>query len=310
MIIRKIYVPFNVRLSPSFVNSVKTYRKLGKNLFLVREPSQIIAEIDRVFGKGKPLEFLGRGGLYLCVVEKIADKERLTGLPTNYRYYLHPSIVNFLLACDLIKSFFFTFDIQFGVDVTDDGKLLLSFFTRGWYMHPTLNMYPTLNKELPFFEEVDIRKAKNLYQKIVGVSSNSQFRRLQRALKFYTQTLFTNHKELIFVMYWQSLEALFSLEDREVTHQLCERIACVLRPPGQKRKEIYHKLKELYAIRSRIVHGGDISEEEIAKNLKELADISRNVLKKILKSRELLNLYKQKDSKKLRKYFITKLFSK
>jgi len=166
-----------------------------------------------------------------------------------------------------------------------------------------------LHQKAPLFEQTDVRQAASLYQTIEGIFSNSQLERLKQALRFYAQTLFIDQWDLIFVMCWQSLEALFSLEPFEVSHQLSERAACILHPPGQARKEAYEMLKNLYRVRSNIMHGRSVgrSEEKMNQNLKDLSNIARNILKKILKSRQLLDLYKEKDEK-IREYFHKRLF--
>jgi hypothetical protein len=55
------------------------------------------------------------------------------------------------------------------------------------------------------------------------------------------------------------LEALISSSPTEVTHQVAERVACLLEPPGDGRIGDYKK-KQAYNFRSKVVHGSTIKE--------------------------------------------------
>jgi len=72
-------------------------------------------------------------------------------------------------------------------------------------------------------------------------------------------------KDIGFVSYMTVLEALFNVgvKDRSVTDKISEGVAFILSKDKGKRKEIKKDIKKLYAIRSKVIHGGStISEED------------------------------------------------
>jgi hypothetical protein len=60
--------------------------------------------------------------------------------------------------------------------------------------------------------------------------------------------------------YITALEALVSSSPTEVTHQVAERVACLLEPPCVGRIDAYKRVKLAYSIRSKVVHGAAIKE--------------------------------------------------
>lgn len=79
--------------------------------------------------------------------------------------------------------------------------------------------------------------------------------RLSIALGYLWSALTTSHAELCFSAFCMALEALVSTQRNEITHILAERCAVLIRPPGADRIAAYEELKQLYTIRSAIVHG-------------------------------------------------------
>lgn len=57
------------------------------------------------------------------------------------------------------------------------------------------------------------------------------------------------------IQYCSALEALVSTSHTELGHQVSERVACLLSPPGPDRIGIFRIVKEAYGYRSRAVHG-------------------------------------------------------
>ena len=70
--------------------------------------------------------------------------------------------------------------------------------------------------------------------------------------------------------YCTAFEALFASSTGELTHQLAERVACFLEPPGEARVQIFKTFKLAYGFRSRIAHGGTV----VKKDLPELIEMS------------------------------------
>jgi hypothetical protein len=65
-------------------------------------------------------------------------------------------------------------------------------------------------------------------------------------------------------LYVTALEALVSSSSTEVTHQVAERVACLLEPPWKGRVDAYRKMKQAYSYRSKVVHGASFKESAFA----------------------------------------------
>jgi hypothetical protein len=79
--------------------------------------------------------------------------------------------------------------------------------------------------------------------------------RLGVALGYLWSALTTTHIELSFAALCMALEAVASTANSEVTHILAERCAILARRSGPGRQLAYAEIKQLYALRSKIVHG-------------------------------------------------------
>ncbi|MBD2294445.1 hypothetical protein H6G06_13385 [Anabaena sphaerica FACHB-251] len=90
--------------------------------------------------------------------------------------------------------------------------------------------------------------------------------------------------------YCSALEALFSTSQAELAHQLSERLAFFISTSSEERLNIYKQTKQAYTVRSKIVHGSTIRENDIdkVKELSEFCDTSlRKAMNKILSSPDL-----------------------
>lgn len=79
--------------------------------------------------------------------------------------------------------------------------------------------------------------------------------RLSVALGYLWSALTTSHPELSFVALCMALEALASTSCNEITHILAERCATLVHKRGTARVLMYEEVKDLYNLRSKIVHG-------------------------------------------------------
>ena len=86
-----------------------------------------------------------------------------------------------------------------------------------------------------------------------------------------------------------AMEALFGDgEPGSVAYKVAMRCACWLHPPGDVRVELFSKIKNYYSIRSKAVHGGELSsllKEEVV----ELEEIVRRSLLKFLEQQKGLS---------------------
>lgn len=119
--------------------------------------------------------------------------------------------------------------------------------------------------------------------------------RFVRAFQFFTNAcrLENPHR---FVALMTCLEALFCTTSREITFQLASRIAWFLYPDNfNDRRRLFADVKDLYGIRSKIVHGGKYSISKIENTVDALEDLVRDVFNKILSDEKVYNLFFNKD---------------
>jgi hypothetical protein len=152
--------------------------------------------------------------------------------------------------------------------------------------------------------------------------------RLSVALGYLWSGLTSQHPELAFVSFCTSLEALASTSQNEIAHILAERCAVLVHPPGTERVAMYTQIKDLYALRSNIVHGrsaprkGPVSWETLAISAKQslvprsevtkLLGVTTQVLKSVLARPQLLELLyvrrsKDKELEAMNQYYLNLL---
>jgi len=152
--------------------------------------------------------------------------------------------------------------------------------------------------------------------------------RLSVALGYLWSGLTSPHPELAFVAFCTSLEAIASTSQNEITHILAERCAVLVHPPGLERVVMYGQIKDLYSLRSKIVHGrsaprkGPINWETLAVTAKQslvprsevvkLLGVTIQVLNSVLARPKLLELLhvkrsEEKASEAMNEYFLNLL---
>jgi hypothetical protein len=101
-----------------------------------------------------------------------------------------------------------------------------------------------------------------------------------------------------YLWFWIALEALFGPEDsNELSHKLAERIAFFIAESPEGAREIFHKAKKCYGVRSKIVHGRWKSSPEIDQLMEDTEAIVRTSFRHIIEKPGLLSIFtsKQRD---------------
>jgi hypothetical protein len=124
----------------------------------------------------------------------------------------------------------------------------------------------------------------NLYRFIdlLGVPS---FRLAVDALCTY------HHQEssrMMVAMLWSGIEALFSVQS-ELRFRLAVYIAVLVAPRGKERKAVYQKVKKLYDVRSKAVHGSKLKSEQIDQHLLEVRELLSRMLCRLVEAGKVLS---------------------
>lgn len=104
------------------------------------------------------------------------------------------------------------------------------------------------------------------FAKLVNVPSFSM------AVDALTTYHFQSNSRMSIAMLWSGIEALFNIHS-EISFRLAIYVAVVLEAPGPKRREIYQRVKKLYSIRSKAVHGASLSESKGDEHILDVRDI-------------------------------------
>lgn len=111
--------------------------------------------------------------------------------------------------------------------------------------------------------------------------------------------------------YCSHFEALLSTNSAELSHQLSERAAFLLRASPDERFEHFKKTKRAYAIRSKVVHGDVVSKKQIP-DLKDIAthcdQTARELLAFIMGSEDLKALFNGNNSDALDDFLLKRIF--
>lgn len=179
-------------------------------------------------------------------------------------------------AANLIKPIYFHAGPCITVQIDDSGKRSVVGLQPGEWGIPDALWDGGGNP--PQMGPRDLPIIRRYYAVLQEVSSGA-VARLKSALRFYLRTLLTKDADLLYLLQWQVLEALFPRENTEITHQLCERAAGIIAPFGTDRQKHYRNLKRLYGQRSALVHGRGY---KFASEYKEMAEYVRMILKAVL----------------------------
>ncbi len=194
-------------------------------------------------------------------------------------------------------------------------------YDRSFYTN--VSHHPGLAGPLDLFELNQLAAITELYYQPVVWRSDP----VSVALSCYWSFLFSRFPDQAYTSLVTVLEALLSTGTAEIAHQISERVAVLIGRSSTERLKIYHSVKKLYDLRSRITHGDlEFKKGVISWNttvisakmtivsiptLTEVAQYVTAVLCCVLKSAEIMSAMDRNkgDRKKmLDEYFLTRLF--
>jgi len=153
--------------------------------------------------------------------------------------------------------------------------------------------------------------------------------RMAIALNSFWTGLRSSHLDQIFLSMTVVLEALLSTSNEGITHQIAERGAILLSKDANERYDIYKQVKNLYNIRSRLVHGTAFPKKGVqtvesliidakmatvpVSKVSELVGIASKLIRTVLNNQELVSIVQRLGSeetvsRKLNEFFLKRLF--
>lgn len=96
--------------------------------------------------------------------------------------------------------------------------------------------------------------------------------RYKRAMLFYNNSFLTNDIGVRFVLLFSSIESLFNINGQDVADIISKNTSRIMFVSPKKTKQYYFKIKNLYDIRSKYIHGNEprIITEKIEFDLREI----------------------------------------
>ncbi|MFC1771218.1 hypothetical protein ACFLZV_04960 [Candidatus Margulisiibacteriota bacterium] len=169
--------------------------------------------------------------------------------------------------------------------------LRIAHFNRAWIrMHffndKQINTLPITT----FFYKLDdieslstnhIKKIKTILPKILKLitqHNEQKFNRIANSLGLFAYALYQKSENLKFVNLVIALEALYNVNPQELTFRLSIYISSFLGKTRSSKREYYNKLKNIFKIRGKIVHGQEIKKKNTSKLSKKIEVDFKSVL--------------------------------
>lgn len=138
----------------------------------------------------------------------------------------------------------------------------------------------------------DVEEAKDLWAGIAKVELTEHFDRVGNAILFYKNGYNTDNPDLALVAFTTCLETLFSTFEQEISFRLSLRLAHFLGDSHASRRQFFEDCREVYKVRSKIVHGSPIYRRSLESSAIYLVEtvvpqaelLARQALKKLLQS--------------------------
>lgn len=134
------------------------------------------------------------------------------------------------------------------------GKLLLDANKNKTPYQPEIEMHRNEDGQVIYATENRISRAKY-----------SSYNCIDRGLHFLNVARRERHPAFKISFYVPILESIFTTDSFAVTHKVCERVSIYLEEEKEKRKELYNFLNDVYAIRSKFLHGQKFPESDLDK---------------------------------------------
>ncbi len=163
-------------------------------------------------------------------------------------------------------------------------------------------------QDMPEGRGVPLYRAGASEERITKLSQNTL--RMQRLLYFVDGARKSRDVAIKIALYCSGLEAMLSSSNTELTHQVAERVAVLIRARGEARLETYHQVKAAYAIRSKAVHGAMFKDRDHHKLVAAAIDIDqicREVVQSYFSSVELSDVL-ESDQERFTAFWLGKLF--
>lgn len=120
----------------------------------------------------------------------------------------------------------------------------------------------------------DIEWANTYFLNFAKLLSDTRFR---SAIDSLTTSHLQHNMRMAIALLWSGIEAIFGIQS-ELRFRLSAQIASLLETRGKNRYELHQKIKKLYDIRSKVVHGSVITEDKIKEHIIEVRELLSRII--------------------------------
>lgn len=102
-----------------------------------------------------------------------------------------------------------------------------------------------------------------------------------QSFRLAVECLTTHHQQtndrMMAAILWSGIESLFSIQT-ELTFRISAFIAALLESPGVGRRDLYGRVKKLYGVRSKAVHGAKLTAQQLHEHVVEVRELLSRLL--------------------------------
>ena len=103
------------------------------------------------------------------------------------------------------------------------------------------------------------------------------------AVNAFTECMYQSNSRTSLTLLWAGIESLFELQN-ELSFRLSIYIASLIGKNGIEKIDLYRKIKKMYAIRSKCVHGSKVNESIVINQIVEVKSILSKILLAIIEN--------------------------
>lgn len=159
---------------------------------------------------------------------------------------------------------------------------------------------PHESNETPFFiskkndqtiTKRDIVLVRKSFQSLSRLRSQRRINKILNSLGYLEQGCKGDTLAERIIWLFTALEAIFNLNESELTFKLSSRVSWYLYPKCvAKRREIFKGIKNAYNYRSEIVHGELLEPDDLKKNLSFLENVAWATMRKVLLDKKTIRI--------------------
>ncbi|OKP85952.1 hypothetical protein A3842_07145 [Paenibacillus sp. P3E] len=132
----------------------------------------------------------------------------------------------------------------------------------------------------------DVVWVKNNFANFANLLSDTRFR---TAIDSLTTHHLQHNSRMTIALLWSGIEAIFGIQS-ELRFRLSAQIASLLETRGSYRYELHQKIKKLYDVRSKVVHGSSITEEKIQEHIIEVRGLLSRIITYFIESKQIMTI--------------------